>query len=105
VLPIRIFLTINVVLLTAGPILLLSLAYTKYTIEDRHILEQQRYTANVNDARAVWRQRWNSFTSKTWLSDLRGVGKFWLAVLLGVGLQVLLIVGYVNLNPFVRNFS
>jgi hypothetical protein len=47
---------------------------------------------------------WNSFHAMDWWGNFWKVGKFWLGVLLAVGLQVLLVIGYVNLNPFVRHF-
>jgi hypothetical protein len=103
VLPLRIMFTINIVLLTAGPILLLFLVYTKHVVMHRR-LQQPDIAREEGAAESIWRRLWNSFKSLGWLSDLWRVGKFWLAVVLGIGLQVLLIVGYVNVNPFVSCF-
>lgn len=82
---------INIVLLAAGPILLAIMAYAKHVVAHRRI----RVRAPARDA-------WTAFKSLEWAGDLWRVAKFWLAVALGVGCQMLLITGYVTLNPFVR---
>jgi hypothetical protein len=52
------------------------------------------------------RQRlWEWFMDLSWLKTIWKWTKFWLALAVTVGLQVLLVVGYVNLNPFVSRFS
>jgi hypothetical protein len=92
---------INVVLLTAGPILLLILEYNKNIAVHRP--PQQPDVAQGGGSREIIWHIWHSLKT-LWLGDLWSVGKFWLAVVFGAVLQVLLVVGYVNLNPFVSHF-
>lgn len=101
VLPLRILFTINIVLLAAGPVLLMALVYTKHVVLHRRLL-QPEITHHEEQAKpSFWRSSWNSFKSFRWLGDLWRLGRFWLAVAVGIGLQVLLVVGYININPFV----
>lgn len=86
--------TINIVLLAAGPVLLTMFLYAKHVVIHRHIHWEELPEATF----------WNSFKSFAWLGDLWRLAKFWLAVALGAGLQVLLVLGYVNLNPYVSSF-
>jgi hypothetical protein len=96
---------INIVLLAAGPILLLILAYTKHVVVHGRLLRQLPSTAQEDGSQeSIWRRLWNSFKAMTWLGNLWIVGKFWVALLIGIGLQVLLVLSYVKLNPFVRKF-
>jgi hypothetical protein len=47
---------------------------------------------------------WATFTN--WIADLdlRGYGRFWLAITLGISAQVGLVIGFLRLNPNVRNY-
>lgn len=40
-------------------------------------------------------------TNRRWLDNVRGYGRFWLALLITVGAQVGLLVGIIQLNPYV----
>jgi hypothetical protein len=88
VLPTRLLLTINIVLLVAGPILLLLLAFIKNYVMHRRL--QELFPEISHEDRAM-----------AWLGDLLRMGKFWLALVVGICLQIILVVGYVKLNPFV----
>ncbi|KAI0264235.1 hypothetical protein BC834DRAFT_884353 [Gloeopeniophorella convolvens] len=71
----RTLLLASTILLSAGPVLLAGLAF---------VLLRKPANASV---RARWRTGW------------RGYGRFWLALLLGVGGQVGLVVGFLKINP------
>ncbi|KAH7883336.1 hypothetical protein F5I97DRAFT_1904225 [Phlebopus sp. FC_14] len=91
----------NVVLLTAGPIVLLLLLYSKYVIQLMKRLRQgHRESVNGGEATQTPRARIIAVLKKIGAS-FWGVAKFWVALLVGIGLQVALVAGYVNLNPFV----
>ena len=70
--PFHVLLVAEIILLVAGPILLAGLGY---------ILVHQ-----------------SVFSPLQWSSDFRGFGRFWLALLFGVGSQVGLVVGFLKLN-------
>lgn len=101
----RVLMIINIVLLAAGPILLLILAYTKHVVMHGRLLRRLPSTAQEDSSQeSIWWRWWNSFKAMTWLGNLWRLGKFWVALVIGIGLQVLLVVGYIKLNPFVRRF-
>ncbi|KAH7911326.1 hypothetical protein BJ138DRAFT_937247 [Hygrophoropsis aurantiaca] len=94
----------NVVLLTVGPIVLLLLVYSESIIRATKKLRQRRHQPHAN---ANGHSAHQSFWSKTWtlikevVNGFWNWAKFWVALILGVGFQVLLVLGYVNLNPFI----
>jgi hypothetical protein len=71
----------EIVLLCVGPVIIASLGY---------LLLQQSATSITSLSRDQWR------------SYFRGYGRFWLALILGVGAHVVLVVGFLKLNPNVR---
>jgi hypothetical protein len=50
---------------------------------------------------AFWELLWEWFIHFGWLEPLWRWVKFWLSLVLGVALQILLFFGYISLNPFV----
>ncbi len=74
----------GIILLSMGPIILTCL---------RYLLVQQSIDPPPLPARIHWSP------------DFRGCGRFWLALILGVGAQVGLVVGFLKLNPNVRDTS
>ena len=102
VFPTRLLLTTNIVLLVAGPVLLLVLAFTKNYVMRNRLQELFPEISHEDRVRhSIWQRWWNSFKAMAWLGDLWRMGKFWLALVVGIGLQILLVLGYVKLNPFV----
>ncbi|KAF9222451.1 hypothetical protein BS17DRAFT_708764 [Gyrodon lividus] len=93
----------NVVLLTAGPIVLLLLTYSNHIVRlSKRIRHRHPSHANANGS-----QRNETFSERA-LAVLKkiatgfwGPAKFWAALVVSVGLQAALIVGYANLNPFI----
>ncbi|KII95471.1 hypothetical protein PLICRDRAFT_98578 [Plicaturopsis crispa FD-325 SS-3] len=85
--------TANIVLLAAGPIAILLLIYSRYAV--------QRPTRGSQSGEAALQRGWKNFKRFGWLKGLWKITRFWLALAIGVGLQVLLVVGYLNLNPFI----
>ncbi|KAH9990656.1 hypothetical protein BJV74DRAFT_421616 [Russula compacta] len=73
----RVLVVIEIVLLSAGPVLLAGLGYA--------LLQQT--TTSATSPHIEWR------------SKLRGYGRFWLAFVLGACTQVGLVVGFLKLNP------
>ena len=74
----------EITLLSAGPVLLAGLGY------------------------ALFQQSAASTTSPSlirWLSSFRGYGRFWLAFILGASAQTGLVIGFLKLNPNVRNID
>lgn len=93
---------LNVVLLTAGPLILLLLVFSESIVKAAKNIRrrpQEEPNGSVvvpscyhrvlmvlrNTGRAFWRS-----------------ANFWLALLVGAGLQALLVTSYVKINPFVR---
>ncbi|KAF8262682.1 hypothetical protein EI94DRAFT_663412 [Lactarius quietus] len=72
--PFHVLLVAEIVLLVVGPILLAGLAYV---LVHQSVLTPQ----------------------SQWGSNFRGYGRFWLALVLGAGAQVGLVVGFLKLNP------
>lgn len=90
----------NVVLLVIGPVLMTLL------IAFEHILQYGRQQQHLNgdahrDTGGMWADAWTWFKELSWLKGMWRWAKFWLAVVLTVGFQVLLVLGYVKLNPLV----
>jgi hypothetical protein len=75
--PFHVWLVGEIVLLVVGPLLLAGLGY---------VLVHQSILSPL-PARMQWG------------SDFRGYGRFWLAIVLGAGAQVGLVVGFLKLNP------
>jgi hypothetical protein len=75
--PLRILLTIFIIVLVVGPILLM---ITAFFVHRQSLVQNRR-----------------------WVPGLRGYGRFWLALIVAAALQVALVVGYLFLNPYVRN--
>ena len=73
--PLRTLMAIFIVLLVVGPVVTLVLAFFMY---------RQSRTQNAR-----------------WTTNLKGYGRFWLALLITIGLHVALVVGYLKLNPYV----
>jgi len=94
----------NVILLCTGPILLLLLAYWKHIVRLSTRGIRYRHSARANGdgiqesvtygGRAL--EALKRFGPGFWNST-----KFWVALVISVGLQAALIAGYVHLNPFV----
>lgn len=99
----RTLFTINIVLLAAGPILLIALVYTKHVVLNRrvHPHNGEELPEEEGAHPGVLQNLFAGFKSFGWLGNLWRLGKFWLALVVGVALQVLLVVGYIYLNPFV----
>jgi hypothetical protein len=95
-------LAFNIALAVFGPaIMILLLAIQSLIMYNR----RQRQNGVVGRMHHWARQRlWEWFKYLRWLKTLWKWTKFWLALVVTVGLQVVLVVGYVNLNPFVSFF-
>ncbi|KAG1824010.1 hypothetical protein EV424DRAFT_1606366, partial [Suillus variegatus] len=91
---------VNIILLTVGPVILLMLVYFEHIIRVMSCIRSGYYrTANGDTHRESFVARASAkithFLKGFWVWS-----KFWIASLLGVGFQILLVVGYVKLNPF-----
>ncbi|KAG1793225.1 hypothetical protein EV424DRAFT_1606114 [Suillus variegatus] len=92
---------VNIILLTVGPVILLMLVYFEHIIRVTSRIRSGYYrTANGDTHRESFVAR----ASAKITHIFKGFwvwSKFWIALLLGVGFQTLLVVGYAKLNPFV----
>ncbi|KAJ7681779.1 hypothetical protein B0H17DRAFT_942691 [Mycena rosella] len=89
----------NIVLLIVGPVLLIILA-----VADAAILHSrsQNQNGHVPDhSSSLLQQFWMWLIEFGWLKGTWIWAKFWVAVLVTVLLQALLMFGYLNLNPFI----
>lgn len=93
---------VNIILLTVGPVILLMLVYFEHIIRVTSRIRSGYYRAANGDAHHEIFVARASAEIKYFLKGFWVWSKFWTALLLGVGFQVLLVVGYANLNPFVR---
>ncbi|EIW82238.1 hypothetical protein CONPUDRAFT_54548 [Coniophora puteana RWD-64-598 SS2] len=91
--------TINVVLLVVGPIFLLALVYSESIVEmGRHLRHGRQLSEDVGGDRPIMERI--VVPLRRWARGFWRWAKFWAALVIGAGLQVLLVVGYVILNPF-----
>ncbi|KAJ6502078.1 putative zinc metalloprotease [Mycena sanguinolenta] len=92
-------LIINVVLLIAGPAILIVLV-----IADAAILYGRRQNRNGHVPEYnnnLLKQFWTWLIAFGWLKGTWMWAKFWVAILATLGLQALLMFGYLKLNPFI----
>ncbi|KAJ7172060.1 hypothetical protein C8R46DRAFT_1084697 [Mycena filopes] len=89
----------NVVLLVVGPILLLTLACFDAAIAYGRNQHQNGHVPEHRDS--MLRQFWTWFVEFGWLKSVWVWAKFWVAVLVTLGLQGVLMYGYAYLNPFI----
>jgi hypothetical protein len=93
----------NVVLLTAGPIVFLLLAYSEHIVRfSKRIRHRHHSHANANGSQRNETSREGALAVlKKIGTSLWGPAKFWAALVVSACLQAALIAGYVDLNPFV----
>lgn len=93
---------VNIVLLTVGPVILLMLVYFEHIIRVTSRIRSGYYraAANGNAPHESFVVR-VSAEIKHFLKSFWVWSKFWIALILGVGFQILLAIGYAKLNPFV----
>jgi hypothetical protein len=92
---------VNIVLLTVGPVILLMLVYFEHIIRVTSRIRSGYYRAVNGDVHFENFMARAAADIKYFLKGFWVWSKFWTALLLGVGFQVLLVVGYAKLNPFV----
>ncbi|KAG1882430.1 hypothetical protein F4604DRAFT_425374 [Suillus subluteus] len=92
---------VNIILLTVGPVILLMLVYFEHIIRVTSRIRSGYYRAANGDVHRESFVARASVEIKHFLKSFWVWSKFWIALLLGVGLQMLLVVGYAKLNPFV----
>jgi hypothetical protein len=94
-------LTANIVLLVIGPVILILLAVVNHVsgLQNQPGLENR----DGRGGDGVWGRAWGDFRRMEWVKSVWRWARFWLALLVMVVMEVLLVVGYVKLNPFVRS--
>ncbi|KAG2339609.1 hypothetical protein BDR05DRAFT_938905 [Suillus weaverae] len=92
---------VNIILLTVGPVILLMLVYFEHIIRVTSRIRSGYYRAANGDVHRESFVARASAEIKYFLKSFWVWSKFWTALLLGVGFQMLLVVGYAKLNPFV----
>jgi hypothetical protein len=95
-------LIVNVVLIIVGPVILIVLAIAEGAI--LHGRSQNRNGHVSQDNSSLLQQFWTWLIAFGWLKGAWRWAKFWVAVLVTLGLQALLILAYLKFNPFVRGF-
>ncbi|KAG2158710.1 uncharacterized protein EDB93DRAFT_1290778, partial [Suillus bovinus] len=91
----------NIVLLIVGPVILLMLVYFEHIIRVASFIRSGNYRAANGDVHRESFVVRASAEIKHFLKSFWVWSKFWTALLLGVAFQMLLVVGYAKLNPFV----
>ncbi|KAJ6525496.1 putative zinc metalloprotease [Mycena vulgaris] len=89
----------NIVLLAVGPVILILLV-----VADAAVLHGRSQNQNGHvpeHSNNLLQQFWTWLTAFGWLKGAWIWAKFWVAVLITVGLQALLVFGYLKLNPFI----
>ncbi|KAJ7085689.1 hypothetical protein B0H15DRAFT_845959 [Mycena belliarum] len=89
----------NIVLLTVGPVLLILLVVAEAAILQGR---GQHQNGHVPDHRnSLLQQFWTWLIEFGWLKGMWVWAKFWVAIVVTLGLQALLVFGHLTLNPFI----
>ncbi|KAJ7864816.1 putative zinc metalloprotease [Mycena olivaceomarginata] len=91
-------LIVNVVLIIVGPVILIVLVIAEGAI--LHGRSQNRNGHVSQDNSSLLQQFWTWLIAFGWLKGAWRWAKFWVAVLVTLGLQALLILAYLKFNPF-----
>ncbi|KAJ3885023.1 putative zinc metalloprotease [Lentinula edodes] len=89
-------LTMNITALIVGPIVLILLAVSESALARSRAAKRQRATFSPSTGWAKAKHRFNTFSRVLWKH-----GRYWVALIIAIGAQIALVVGFVNLNPFV----
>ncbi|KAJ7766790.1 hypothetical protein B0H16DRAFT_1522499 [Mycena metata] len=89
----------NIVLVVVGPILLVTLTFIDAAIAYGRNQHQNGHVPENRDS--LLQQFWSWFIEFGWLKGIWSWAKFWIAVLVTLGLQAALMYGYAHLNPFI----
>ncbi|KAK0465552.1 putative zinc metalloprotease [Desarmillaria tabescens] len=101
--PLSSLFTFNVVLLAVGPVVLILLLACEAAIRHNRRNDENGSVPGSHDN--FWGHLWNSTISLRWLSGFWRWSKFWFAILVTVGLQVLLVFSFVKINTFTVHSS
>jgi hypothetical protein len=102
VFPLRTLLTLNLVLAIFGPaIVTLLVALQSLVVFNRRRHENGTIQGLRRDAFWDTVRQW--FTHLGWVGRFWRWAKFWMALVVSVAMQVLLVFGYISLNPFVSH--
>jgi hypothetical protein len=93
-------LVVNIVLLVAGPVIMIILVIADAAVQRGR--NQNQNGQLPGHSGNFLQQFWTWFIEFGWLKGAWVWAKFWVAVLATLGLQALLVFGYLQLNPFVR---
>lgn len=97
--PLSALLTFNIVFVVIGPVILILLLACEMAIEQAR--RQRQNGSPHGSGENLLRKLWTWLVEFRWVSGLWRWAKFWVAVVVAIGLQALLIFGYLKLNPFV----
>ncbi len=98
--PLSAMITFNIVFLVIGPVILILVLAAEAAIQHN----RRRYIQNGDapgSSNSLWDHFWSWFIEFGWLKGFLSWAKFWIALIATVGLQVLLVYGYLKVNPFV----
>ncbi|TFK39821.1 hypothetical protein BDQ12DRAFT_681281 [Crucibulum laeve] len=91
--------TFNVVFLVVGPIVLILLVVVDHILQ--HSRRQQENGSVHGPVNSIFQDLWAWLIEFGWLAGVWRWAKFWLAVVVTIGLQTLLVLGFIKLNPFI----
>ncbi|KAF8921991.1 putative zinc metalloprotease [Mucidula mucida] len=98
--PLSAMITFNIVFLVIGPVILILVLAAEAAIQHN----RRRYIQNGDapgSSNSLWDHFWSWFIEFGWLKGFLSWAKFWIALIATVGLQVLLVYGYLKVNPFI----
>ncbi|KAG7452279.1 uncharacterized protein BT62DRAFT_960318 [Guyanagaster necrorhizus] len=101
--PLTSLFTFNTVLLVVGPVVLILFLVCEAAI--RHNRRNGENGSAPGSHDNFWGYFWNSVISLRWLSGFWRWSKFWFAILVTAGLQVLLALSFLKLNTFIIHSS
>lgn len=99
--PLSAMITFNIVFLSVGPAFLALLIGCDIVLRQR----RRESAGAVYDEGGLMRRAWVSFKSFQWIGGFWKHAKFWVSLAVTIGLQVLLCVGYLYLNPMIAYSS
>ncbi|KAL1759812.1 putative zinc metalloprotease [Schizophyllum commune] len=101
VFPLSAMITFNIVFLVVGPVVLALLVAFDVVARQR----RQEMLGGGYEEQGFFARAWMSFKSFRWVGGFWKHAKFWVSLAVTVGLQVLLCVGYLYINPLIAYSS
>ncbi|KAL1739590.1 putative zinc metalloprotease [Schizophyllum fasciatum] len=101
VFPLSAMITFNIVFLAVGPVILALLVGFQVAARQR----RREMLGGTYEQEGFFARAWVAFKSFHWIGGFWKHAKFWVALAVTIGLQVLLYVGYLYINPLIAYSS